>query len=99
MPEPTPGLTDDQHLEATQNAHERYRYTLVLRAAQTLRGLFPKSSLAITEQPGGSCRVVVDFGNRDRKNYSFVTSNRGNADSFLAGVIVMNTDSLEVPAP
>ena len=99
MPEPSPGLTEDQLLEGTQNAHNLYRYTLMLRAMRTLGAMFPKSGLTIAEDPSGSCQVTVDFGHRDRKNYSFVTSNRREVDAFLAGVIVMNDDSLEVPVP
>ena len=69
-----------------------------LRASAALLDAFPKGALCCTAHDSGVHEIDVRYGNRDRKDIAFRTDNRRELLAFLAGMIAMSHDALEVPA-
>ena len=69
-----------------------------LRASAAFLEQFPKGTLCYTLRATGVHKVVACYGNKGRKDYTFATGHQSELFAFLAGMIVMSHDALDVPA-
>lgn len=91
-----PGLSEAEI--AAGYAAELPVYEHHLRASAAFLAAFPKGTLGYALGANGLHQVDVNYGNADRQNHTLETRHKGELLAFLAGMIVMSEDSLEIPA-